>query len=357
MRRLLRSPDLLLAWSGGRLRIRDLTEKREILASPEIVSLLSVFDRARGPNEAVDLLRGYQRSSVLSGIRRLERLHLLLPEEEARRRRSRLAAWNHNLASAQYHVACRDTRVLVGNREIARYMRGRVAAAPPPARFKRYSKKARVPLPDPEPLGSDAASLNRVLLARRTVRKFSRAPVPFGELAALLHGTWGKTGEKEDAFLGNVTTKTSPSAGALHPIECYVLAWNVAGLAPGIYHYDVAGDELRRLARRDRAQVRRAAVRSASGQRWIGGAAFLCVMTAVFGRTLWKYQVESAYRVLWLEAGHLAQTFALLAAARDLGSFGLDGLQDSFIEEQIGLDGATEFPVYVCGAGRRAPRS
>lgn len=288
------------------------------------------------------------------GIRRLKALGLLLTEKEARARGSLLASWNQNLASAQYHVACRDGRVLVGNREIGRYMRRRVASEPAPALLKGYSRGARVALPEAGSRPPDAVSFDRVLHARRTVRRFSRAPVALSDLAALLRGTWGKTGERVDAFLGRVSTKTSPSAGALHPIECYVLAWNVARLAPGLYHYDVAANELRRLKKEPRAEARRIAVRCASGQRWVGGAAFLCVMSAVFGRTLWKYQVESAYRVLWLEAGHLAQTFALLATARGLGAFGLDGLQDSFVERQIGLDGIREFPVYLCGAGARA---
>jgi SagB-type dehydrogenase family enzyme len=193
-----------------------------------------------------------------------------------------------------------------------------------------------------------------VLRARRTTREFARKAVALEDLAALVRGTWGKTGVIDAGDLGRLTRKSSPSAGALHPIECYVLAWNVAGLPPGLYHYDVAGDELRRIARIDRTRSRATAVQAASGQRWVGGAAFLCVMTAVFERTLWKYQIESSYRVLWLEAGHLAQTFALLATARGLGSFGLDGLQDSFIEKRIGLDGVSEFPVYLCGAGRPA---
>ena len=200
-------------------------------------------------------------------------------------------------------------------------------------------------------------ALNEVLRARRTTREFSRTAVTLADLGALVRGTWGKTGVIDGAELGRLTTKTSPSAGALHPIECYVLAWNVAGLSPGLYHYDVAGDELRRLARIEKARARATAIRAASGQRWVGGAAFLCVMTAVFERTLWKYQIESSYRVLWLEAGHLAQTFALLATARGLGAFGLDGLQDSFIERRLGLDGISEFPVYLCGAGMPASRN
>jgi SagB-type dehydrogenase family enzyme len=74
-------------------------------------------------------------------------------------------------------------------------------------------------------------------------------------------------------------------------------------------------------------------------------------MTAVFTRTLWKYAFEVAYRVLWLDAGHLCQTFDLLATSRGLGPFQTAAIQDSFIEKLIGLDGVKEFPLYLCGAG------
>jgi nitroreductase len=52
-----------------------------------------------------------------------------------------------------------------------------------------------------------------------------------------------------------------------------------------------------------------------------------------------------------MEAGHLAQTFCLLATARGLGPFTTAAIQDTFLEKLIGLDGIREFPVYLCGAG------
>ncbi len=169
-----------------------------------------------------------------------------------------------------------------------------------------------------------------------------------------MRGTFGMTGTHDGGVFGSLMTKTSPSAGSLHPIECYVLAWNVHGLEPGLYHYDVRADELRRLRRgRFRAQ----AVRAASGQAWVGRAGFLCIMTAVFGRSLWKYDDEVTYKTLFLDAGHLAQTFCLLATARGLGPFTTAAIQDSYIEKLIGLDGLREFPVYLCGAGVPAKRS
>ncbi|MDQ2970762.1 MAG: SagB family peptide dehydrogenase, partial [Acidobacteriota bacterium] len=171
---------------------------------------------------------------------------------------------------------------------------------------------------------------------------------PLEDFARVLRATFGATGELETELFGRLTLKTSPSAGALHPIEAYVLAWNVRGLARGLYHYDVPGDELRRLRRGD---FRRSAAAAASGQRWVAAAGFLCVLTAVFPRSLWKYRLEDAYRTLFLDAGHLAQTFCLVATSLGLGPFTTAAIQDSKIEKLLRIDGIREFPLYLCGAG------
>ena len=348
MTRLLRSPDILVGWDRERLFVKDLAGQREIVSSPEIVALLDLFGKPRTPAGAADLLPEYERASILGSVRRLASIGLLLPENEGRRRLSRLGTWKQNLASAQYHVACRDPRYLVRPAELDRHLRERVAIRRRPPRFKRYPAAPRVALPTGLPRSPAAAHFEDILGARRTTREFARQPILLEDFAALLRRTWGKSGELDTEYLGKLTTKTSPSAGALHPIECYALVSNVRGLASGLYHYEVERDELRRLRS---GPMRNAAVQAASGQSWVGRAAFLCIMTAVFERTLWKYEIESAYRVLWLEAGHLAQTFCLLAASRGLGSFVGDTLQDSAIEKLIGIDGVREFPVYLCGAG------
>jgi SagB-type dehydrogenase family enzyme len=348
---LARNPDLLIAWRGDRLVVEDLTASRHIDVPIGVVLALDHFRRPRSPEAVARGLPAEARQGFLRGVRRLVRLGLLLPAVVGRRRRSRLDAWKGNFASALYHSAARDLRYLESPAMADAFLLRRVAEERRPPPFKRYPDALRTPLPARGPSGIDAAPLGEVLAERRTVRAFSRKAVALHDLAAVVRGTWGRTGWLQTVLVGKVATKTSPSAGALHPIECYVFAWKVDGLKPGIYHYDVVGDELRRLRSGD---FREAAVRAASGQRWVGGAGFLCVMTAVFGRTLWKYELENAYRSLWLDAGHLGQTFCLLCTARGLGPFTTAAMQDSYIERLIGLDGVQEFPVYLCGAGVRA---
>ena len=279
-------------------------------------------------------------------IRFLRRFGFLIPADAASRRSSRIAAWRENVASALHHSASRDLRYVHSGAPARRLIRERLPRRP--GLFKRYADKARVALPPP----SSAAlpQLDATLLSRRTVREFSRRPVPLSDLAAVVGGTFGRTGTHRGGPFGALMTKTSPSAGSLHPIECYVLAWNVRGLVPGTYHFDVGSGGLRRLRR---GNFRTQAVRAASGQRWVARAAFLCVLTAVVGRSLWKYEDEVTYRTLFLDAGHLGQTFSLLATSRGLGPFTTAAMQDSFIEKLLGLDGAKEFPVYLCGAGTR----
>lgn len=352
--RLRRHPDLLLAWRPEGLLVRNLSSGVGLVGPASVVRILDLFDRPRTAREAADLLRdedAKDRTKILQGIEALRRHGFLIAETAAKKSVSRAAAWRGNIASAQYHAACRDLPYLREPAEIERYVRSHILSRPKPPRFKRHAGAARLRLPvqvDPRESSGETAALGEVLRRRRTVREFLRRPVPLADFAHLLRATFGVTGMYDTDLLGPVALKTSPSAGALHPVEAYVLAWNVEDLAPGIYHYDVAGDELRRLSR---GNYRRAAVEAASGQEWVGGAGFLCVMTAVFPRVLWKYPLEDAYRTLFLDAGHLAQTFCLVATALGLGPFTTAAIQDSRIEKLLEIDGIDEFPVYLCGAG------
>jgi SagB-type dehydrogenase family enzyme len=259
----------------------------------------------------------------------------------------RRAAFGGNVACALYAAVTRDIPFLEDPAEIESYVRSEVLPHARPARFKRYRLARSLPLARAVP-EEDGAALGRILVARRTTREFSKRPVSFDDLSVVVRATWGQTGWIETELLGRLVVKTSPSAGAMQPLECYVLAWNVRGLPDGLFHYDVPSDALRLLRR---GNFRRQAVRIASGQSWVGDAAFVCVVTAVFRRTLWKYRYENALRAVWLEAGHVAQTFALVATGRGLGPFQTAAFQDSLAEKLLGLDGVSEFPVYVLGAG------
>jgi SagB-type dehydrogenase family enzyme len=193
-----------------------------------------------------------------------------------------------------------------------------------------------------------------VLLSRRTWRKFSARPVELRVLGELLGLTWSVQKWVQLPRIGRIALKTSPSGGALHPVECYVMARNVSGLRAGVYHYEAASHSLELL---QRGAPSRSIVKLLADQAWYGNAAFVVFMTGVFARTQWKYDYARAYRAVLMEAGHLCQTFCLTATWLGLAPFCTIAFADSKIEKLLRLDGISESVLYVAGAGARPERS
>ncbi|MBV9623637.1 MAG: SagB family peptide dehydrogenase, partial [Acidobacteria bacterium] len=187
-----------------------------------------------------------------------------------------------------------------------------------------------------------------VLLARKTHRSFSRKRVSLDALSKLLHYTWGVTGRIDAPPFGRLFHKTSPSGGARHPGEVYVLAMRIEGLQQGLYHYDCLHHRLEKLRRVDAISK---SLAYTGNQDFVADASALFLMTAVFPRVLWKYRFARSYRVVLLDAGHLCQTFCLVATWLGLAPFCTAAFEDSLIEGDLGLDGIRESPLYVAGVG------
>jgi len=209
-----------------------------------------------------------------------------------------------------------------------------------PEPFKTYPEAERVELPDPAPTGAD---LWEALARRRSARDFSGEPLSLQELAALL---WAGAGVS--AVHSGYALRTAPSAGALYPVETYVVAHRVDGLEPGVYHYAVLERALERLRAGD---VRPAAARAALDQDIAQDAAAVFVWSAVWRRSIWKYG-QRAYRYVPLDAGHIAENVALAAVGLGLGSCQIAAFYDDEANDLLGLDGESESVVYMTVVGR-----
>lgn len=186
-----------------------------------------------------------------------------------------------------------------------------------------------------------------MLLARRTHRQFSNGKLSLRALSHLLYYTWGVMGYLQTPF-GRLAHKTSPSGGARHPVEVYVLALKVDDLQAGLYHYH-AKNHCLELLRKGRMTEKAASY--CAGRSFVKGAAALFLMTAVFPRSMWKYRFARGYRVVTLDAGHLCQTFCLTATYLGLAPFSTAALNDSEIEKDLGIDGISESVLYAAGVG------
>ena len=214
------------------------------------------------------------------------------------------------------------------------------------------------PPPDPEPptVGTRLPEARRrgafpaVLLARRTWRHFGRGAISARDVATLLELTWGTQRWIHPRTSMRFPLKTSPSGGACHSLEAYVVVRRVRGLRAGLYRYQ---SDTHTLLKIGPAWTRARIARSLGRQAWTAGAGAVFFITSRFEKVQWKYASPRAYRVVLLEAGHFTQTFCLVATWLGLAPFCTAALADARIERQLRVDGITESVIYAMGVGKR----
>ena len=343
-RRVRRARAVLVAWCERKLVLLNYQTLVSVSADPEAVRLLHLLEDWTRPSDLSAFLPEYSPRSVRASVRELLSQTFLVTEDtpEARRDADLASVWSAWLPEASFHFATKDVEYLPPS---SRLFRRYLAESSQPPLLKSYGKAHRVQLPTEKRADTQ---FERVLLARKTHREFSRKRVPLRAISTLLRYTWGVTGRIDAPPFGRLFHKTSPSGGARHPGEVYLLAMRVGGLAEGLYHYDCLHHRLNRI--RSLSAVPKA-VAYAAGQDFVGDASALFIMTAVFPRVLWKYRFARSYRVVLLDAGHLCQTFCLVATWLGLAPFCTAAFEDSLIERDLGLDGIRESAIYVAGVG------
>jgi SagB-type dehydrogenase family enzyme len=343
-----RSPFLVSYWNAETLIFENYATGQGATAAPLAAEILNFFSRWQRAEAIFPHLPQYSPSSLRSAIKGLVRHSLLQRSDRPERPLERaMAAWKQwNPAAGFFHFTGRDLPFEADLMRIGRYMEGLIREKAMPVPVKRYPRAAQLRLPPP----AENGDFPRVLTSRRTWRRFAEGNLALADLGTLLGLTWGVREWVAVPPLGRFAVKTSPSGGALHPIEAYVVARDVEGVSPGIYHYDASRHRLERLGR---GVTRDQMSGYVMGQRWFSEAAAFVLMTAVFTRTQWKYRYPRAYRVVLAEAGHLCQTFCLTATWLGLAPFCTMAIADSKIDRDLGIDGVTEGVLYVAGVGRR----
>jgi putative peptide maturation dehydrogenase len=219
---------------------------------------------------------------------------------------------------------------------------------PPPPAMELGTPGSALKLPAAAP-----GPLDDTLLQRYTGRNYdTAATLPLDVVARLLQRTFGAQQQRDVGPHANVLKKTSPSGGGLHSVEAFVLAQRIDGVAPGLYHYHPIDHELRPLQAMTPQQAGAAALQMVAEQKWLAEAPLQVVLVARLERTFWKYRNhQKAYRALSLDAGHLSQTFYLLATEAGMPAFITAAINDVDIERMLELDHLRHAVIAVCGCG------
>jgi SagB-type dehydrogenase family enzyme len=341
---------LFVYWQDGQLFFHNFARRLTVSGRPITCEVLNFFDRWRTSQEAITRFAHYSRKSVRSALAQLVEYGLLLEKDSAEARQDTMIAkeWSAWLPEGSFHFSTKDAPYVDRSNWSLDRRKSVLPKTPQPKIFKtvKGAKKA-LPLarsfPDSEFI--------RVLMARKTHRRFSKQNVTLEAISQLLSLVWGVRGYLHSPLFGKLLLKTSPSGGARHPGEVYLMALRVKGLRRGLYHYDPARHCLRVISTN---VTRSKAWLYCARQHFVRNAAALFLMTAVFRRTMWKYHLPRSYRVVLLDAGHLCQTFCLVATWLGLAPFCTAALKDTLIEEDLGIDGIRESVLYVAGVGLAA---
>jgi SagB-type dehydrogenase family enzyme len=221
--------------------------------------------------------------------------------------------------------------------EIRHYKKPDVASVPI---FKTYPLAERIPLPLDWSL--EEARLSPLLQHRRSRRKFSAEPLPFEAISYMLWASQGVT-----ASSGAHLLRTTPSAGALYPVETYVSVQNVEGLAKGIYHLDIARFELELLKPGNYGDD---IAQACLNQQFLGKAGAVFIWSAMFRRNFCKYG-DRGLRYIYMDVGHICQNLLLAAEANGSGACPVAAFFDEELNSILGLDGQQESALYLAGVG------
>ena len=210
-----------------------------------------------------------------------------------------------------------------------------------PPQYKNYPGSKIIKLPKHAHRG---IPLEEAIEKRRSVRNYSGKLLTLSQLSQLLFSAQGITGKLYDQPL-----RTAPSAGALYPIEVYVIANDVEGLPHGIYHYAVLNHSLELVKSGD---FRKEITAAGLEQEMLGDADVTFVLSAVFDRVRHKYG-ERGFRYAYIEAGHISQNIYLQSVSLGLGSVSIGAFLDEEINKLISIDGRTEAVIYLHAVGTR----
>lgn len=207
--------------------------------------------------------------------------------------------------------------------------------------YKEYRLTSKIPLPEAEPL---PVSLDSLILKRRTVRAFTDQAVMLEKVAAQLTLSYR-------IIKSEAPKRAVPSGGALYPLEIYISSLNIDGISQGLYHYHPAFHALERLS--DEPPLP-SLQHSIIPETLPTGAAYIFCICGILPRNRFKYG-ELGYRLMLLEAGHLAQNILLVAEAQGLGGLPVCGFYDDRMHDYLEVDGIDEVCLYLLVIGHPSP--
>ena len=191
----------------------------------------------------------------------------------------------------------------------------------------------------PSPAKKSDLSIEEALLKRMSIRKYKDKPLTLTEISQLLWSAQGITNQR--GF------RTAPSAGALYPLEIYVVVNKTEGLSAGIYKYIPVQHELKEIESGDKLTE---LTDGALMQTWVENSPAVIVIAAVYERTTVKYG-NRGIRYVHMEVGSAAQNIYLQALSLNIGTTFIGAFDDEEVKDVLKL-ADDEHPLAIMPIGK-----
>jgi SagB-type dehydrogenase family enzyme len=258
-----------------------------------------------------------------------------------------LSDWQWGIPAALFHFSLHGRRYLTSEESTQKQL-GKAAEVPSPPLFLRNQHcREEIELRP----SANSSALLRTIASRRTRRECNDAPLEVDHLGEILYAGLGITGFTRN-LVAELPLSMTPSGGARNPYEAYVIAADVEGVARGVYHYSALDHSLGLLE----APFPNSLARITGGQDWVERFPCLIVLCAFMERTMWKYDDPNAYRVVLIEAGHIAQNMMLAGTQHGYAVNPTAALAHDELFDLLQLENPiTQCAVYALAVGK--PRS
>lgn len=197
----------------------------------------------------------------------------------------------------------------------------------------------QIKLPTPDTKGT--MSVEEAIYKRRSVRDFKDEALTLGQVSQLL---WCSGGVTLDGLSG--PTRAYPSAGAVYPLDIYLVAGKVKGLDPGVYLYEWRKHMLKPIRKGD---LRDKLASAALGQRMVLEAPVSIVVTAMHSKTARRYGERGAVRYVSMDVGHLGENVHLISESMGLGTVMVGAFIDKKVMDVLKVK--DQMPMYIMPVG------
>ena len=223
-----------------------------------------------------------------------------------------------------------------------------ISLATKPPLYKNYPGLPTVALPTNMP-SPEAPTLPAVAGSMSQ----AAGPLDLTALAQVLHFSAGLIRRSTLRTAGEVHYRAAASAGALYPIELYVVCGDLPGLPTGVYHYGPATNSLTLLRSGD---LRGNLAAATAGHPGVANAPATIVCSCVFWRSAWKYR-ERGYRYCYWDNGTILANMSATANALGQSAEIVAGFVDADVDALLGLESSSEasFCLVPVGSGAIAP--